>query len=122
MKTTSSTGVSQLLIAWGNGDQEALNKLIPLVYQELHRIAARHMRRESPAHTLQTSGLVNEAYLKLVDQKNVRWQNRAHFFGVASQLMRRILVDHARKHARHKRGGDMKKFSLDETAIVSNDR
>ena len=122
MKTTSSSEVSQLLIAWGNGDEEALKSLIPLVYQELHRMAARHMRNESPGHTLQTSGLVNEAYLKLVDQKNVRWQNRAHFFGVASQLMRRILVDHARKHARIKRGGAMQKLSLDETAIASNDR
>jgi RNA polymerase sigma-70 factor (ECF subfamily) len=103
MKTTSSREVSQWLIAWGNGDQEALKRLIPLVYQELHRLAARYMRHERPEHTLQTSGLVNEAYLKLVDQKNVQWQNRAHFFGVASQLMRRILVDHARRHARFKR-------------------
>ena len=100
MKTTSSREVSQLLIAWGNGDQAALSRLIPLVYQELHRIAARYMRHESPGHTLQTSGLVNEAYVKLVDQKSVHWQNRAHFFGVASQLMRRILIDHARKHDR----------------------
>ena len=122
METIMSSEVSQLLVAWGNGDQAALSRLIPLVYQELHRIAGRHMRRESPGHTLQTSGLVNEAYLKLVDQKNVHWQNRAHFFGVAAQLMRRILVDHARKHARLKRGGDMQKLSLDETAIVSNDR
>ena len=111
-----------MLIAWGNGDQEALSRLIPLVYQELHRMAARYMRRERPGNTLQTSALVNEAYLKLVDQKNVQWQNRAHFFGVASQLMRRILVDHARKHGRIKRGGAMQKLSLDETAIMSPDR
>ena len=122
MKTTSSREVSQLLIAWGNGDQAALSRLIPLVYQELHRIAARYMRHESPGHTLQTSGLVNEAYLKLVDQKNVHWQNRAHFFGVSAQLMRRILVDHARKHARLKRGGATQKLLLDETAIISTDR
>ena len=122
MKTTSSSEVSQLLLAWGDGDQGALSRLIPLVYQELNRMAARYMRRESPGHTLQTSGLVNEAYLKLVDQKNVHWQNRAHFFGVAAQLMRRILVDHARKHARIKRGGDVTKLSLDETAIISPDR
>ena len=122
MKAVSSGEVSQLLIAWGNGEQAALNKLIPLVYQELHRMAARHMRHERPGHTLQTSGLVNEAYLKLVDQKNVQWQNRAHFFGVASQLMRRILVDHARKHTRLKRGGIGENLSLDETAIISRDR
>lgn len=114
--------VTQWLVAWGNGDQAALSNLIPLVYQELHRMAARYMRRENPGHTLQTSGLVHEAYLKLVDQKNVHWQNRAHFFGVAAQLMRRILVDHARKHARFKRGGAAQTFSLDETAILSNDR
>jgi RNA polymerase sigma-70 factor, ECF subfamily len=122
MKTASSREVSQLLIAWGNGDQAALSKLIPLVYQELHRMAARYMRRESPGHTLQTSALVNEVYLKLVDQKNVHWQNRAHFFGVSAQLMRRILVDHARKHARLKRGGATQNLSLDETAILSNAR
>ena len=122
MKTTSSHEVSQLLVAWGDGDQAALSRLIPLVYQELHRMAARYMRRESPGHTLQTSGLVNEAYLKLVDQKNVRWQNRAQFVGVAAQLMRRILVDHARRRARIKRGGATPKLSLDETAIISNDR
>ncbi len=122
MNMASSTEVSQLLIAWGNGDQEALKKLIPIVYQELRRLAARHMRNESPGHTLQTTGLVNEVYLKLVDQKNMQWQNRAQFFGIAAQLMRRILVDHARKHARLKRGGAVQKLSLDETAIVSNDR
>lgn len=114
--------VTQWLVAWSDGDQAALSKLIPLVYQELHRMAARYMRREHPGHTLQTSGLVHEAYLKLVDQKNVRWQNRAHFFGVAAQLMRRILVDHARKHARLKRGGTAQTLSLDDIAIVSTDR
>lgn len=122
MKTASSIEVTQWLVAWGDGDQSALTKLIPLVYQELHKIAARYMRRENPGHTLQTSGLVHEAYLKLVNQKNVRWQNRAHFFGVAAQLMRRILVDHARKHTRLKRGGAGQRLSLDETAIVSTDR
>ena len=119
MEIPSSQEVSQLLIAWGDGDQKALEKLIPLVYRELHRLASRYMRRERPGHTLQTSALVNETYLKLVDQKNVRWQNRAHFFGVAAQLMRRILVDHARTHLRAKRGGHLTKVSLDETAIVS---
>ena len=114
--------VSQLLLAWSEGDEQALEKLTPLVYRELHKLAARYMRRESPGHTLQTSALVNEAYLKLVDQKRVRWQNRAHFFGVASQLMRRILVDHARTHARVKRGGDASIVPLDEVAIISQER
>ena len=122
MKTTSSHEVSQLLVAWGNGDQAALSRLIPLVYQELHRMAGRYLRRENPVHTVQTSGLVNEAYLKLVDQKNMRWQNRAQFFGVAAQMMRRILVDHARRRSRIKRGGATPKLSLDETAIISKDR
>ena len=121
MKTPSPTEVSDLLIAWGNGDQEALHKLIPLVYKELHRLAARYMRRESPGHTLQTSALVNEAYLKLVNQKKVQWQNRAHFFGVAAQLMRRILVDHAKTRTRAKRGAGVHNLSLDEAAIVSMD-
>lgn len=118
MKTASSTEVSDLLVAWGNGDQEALNKLIPLVYRELHRLAGHYMRKESPGHTLQTSALVNEVYMKLVDQNKVRWQNRAHFMGVAAQLMRRILVDHARKRTRVKRGGDVDKVSLDETTMM----
>jgi RNA polymerase sigma-70 factor (ECF subfamily) len=122
MTLIPTSEVSQLLIAWGNGDQSALDRLIPLVYQELHRIAARHMRQENPGHTLQTTGLVNEAYLKLVDQKNMQWQNRAQFFGVAAQLMRRILVDHARKHSRIKRGQGIPKLSLDETAIMSRDK
>lgn len=122
MNTLGSKEISQLLNAWGNGDQAALDKLIPLVYDELHRLAARYMRRESPDHTLQTSALVNEAYIKLIDQKNVRWQNRAHFFGIAAQLMRRILVDHARKHGRAKRGAGVPKLPLHETAVVSVDQ
>lgn len=122
MKTTSSSDVTELLRAWADGDQEALNKLIPLVYQELHRLASRYMRKENPNHTLQTSALVNEAYLKLVDQKKLRWQNRAHFFGVAAQLMRRILVDHARTRASLKRGAGAPKLSFDEAVIVSVDR
>src|SRR6476659_8478836 len=95
MTEASSENVTGLLLAWSDGDQAALEKLIPLVYAELHRLARRYMRRENPGHTLQTSALVNEAYLRLVDQRNVRWQNRSHFFGIAAQLMRRILVDHA---------------------------
>ena len=122
MKTVSSNEITQLLLAWGNGDKEALNKLIPLVQEELHRLAARHMRREKPGHTLQTTALVNEAYCKLIDQKNVRWQNRAHFFGIAAQLMRRILVDHARGRARVKRGGAAQTISLDETLLIPQTR
>jgi RNA polymerase sigma factor (TIGR02999 family) len=122
MKTLPSKEITQLLSAWSNGDQKALDKLIPLVYEELHRLAARYMRRENPGHTLQTSALVNEAYIKLIGQKNVRWQNRAHFFGIAAQLMRRILVDHARTHGALKRGAGASKLPLDETAIVALDR
>jgi RNA polymerase sigma factor (TIGR02999 family) len=122
MKTLPSKEITQLLSAWSNGDQKALDKLIPLVYEELHRLAARYMRRENPGHTLQTSALVNEAYIKLIGQKNVRWQNRAHFFGIAAQLMRRILVDHARTHGALKRGAGASRLPLDETAIVALDR
>ena len=120
--TSSSNSVSQLLIAWGQGDEAALEQLTPLVYDELHRLARRYMRRESPGHTLQTSALVNEAYLRLIDQRNVSWQNRSHFFGIASQLMRRILVDHARSHARQKRGGNAQRLSLNTTAVSTKER
>src|SRR6476469_9058780 len=97
--------VSQLLVKWGEGDQAALDKLMPLVYGELRRLASNYLRRERQNHTLQPTAMVNEAYLKLIDQKSARWQNRAHFYGVAAQLMRRILVDHARQHKAAKRGG-----------------
>jgi RNA polymerase sigma factor (TIGR02999 family) len=111
--------VTQLLIGWSEGDKEALDKLVPLVYDELRRQAARYLRRERVGHTLQTTALIHEAYLKLVDQKNVHWQNRAHFFGIAAQLMRRILVDHARTKKRAKRGGSDIRVSLaDATAIA----
>lgn len=98
-------GVTQLLVDWGKGDQAALEKLMPLVYDELRRLASNYLRRERATHTLQPTALVNEAYLKLVDQRNAKWQNRAHFFGISAQLMRRILVDHARQHQAAKRGG-----------------
>ena len=101
----SSEGITQLLIDWGKGDQAALEKLMPLVYSELRRLASNYLRRERAGHTLQPTALVNEAYLKLVDQRNANWQNRAHFFGISAQLMRRILVDHARQHQAVKRGG-----------------
>ncbi len=114
--------VTQLLADWSNGNQAALDKLMPLVYEELHRLAHRYMNRERPGNSLQTSGLVHEAFMKLVDQRNVRWQNRAHFFGIAAQLMRRILVDYARSRQYAKRGGDAHQVSLDEGLIVSEER
>jgi RNA polymerase sigma factor (TIGR02999 family) len=114
--------VTQLLTAWSDGDQTAREQLMPLVYEELHRLAHRYMKRESPGHTLQTSALVNEAFVRLVDQKNVRWQNRAHFFGIAAQLMRRILVDHARGRQTAKRGGGLNPVSFDDGLYVSDER
>jgi RNA polymerase sigma-70 factor, ECF subfamily len=117
-----SQGVTQLLVDWSNGDQAALEQLLPMVNAELRQLARRYMRRETPGHTLQTSALVNEAYLRLIDQKNARWQNRAQFFGVAAQLMRRILIDHARSHHYQKRGGGAIRVSLDEAAAVTEAR
>lgn len=106
-------GVTQLLIDWSEGDQTALDKLMPLVYDELRRLAGNCLRRERREHTLQPTALVNEAYLRLIDQRNARWQNRAQFFGISAQLMRRILVDHARQHQAAKRGGsDQKRLSI----------
>jgi RNA polymerase sigma factor (TIGR02999 family) len=119
MTKPSAHEVTQLLHAWSHGNQEALDQLLPLVYGELHRLARRYMAGERPGHTLQTTELVNEAYLRLVDWKNVEWQNRAHFFGVAAQMMRRILVDFARSRHYAKRGGDARKVSLAEAAGVS---
>jgi RNA polymerase sigma factor (TIGR02999 family) len=119
---TASQEVTQLLVDWSNGDQAALDKLLPLVNDELRQLARRYMRRESPGHTLQTSALINEAFLRLVDQQRVRWQNRAHFFGVAARLMRRVLIDHARSHRYAKRGGGALKVSLDEAAAVTEAR
>jgi RNA polymerase sigma factor (TIGR02999 family) len=110
--------VTQLLIGWGKGDKEALDQLVPIVYEELRRQAARYLRRERVGHTLQTTALIHEAYLRLVDQKNVHWQNRAHFFGIAAQLMRRILVDHARTKKRAKRGGSDVRVSLGDVQAV----
>src|SRR5258705_13635111 len=108
-----SEGVTQLLVDWSNGDQKALDKLMPLVYSELRRLASNYLRRERAGHTLQPTALVNEAYLKLIDQRHAKWQNRAQFFGVSAQLMRRILVDHARQHRAVKRGGaDQQRLSV----------
>ena len=115
----SPLNVTQLLVNWNNGDQAALDQLLPLVNDELRRLARNYLRRESPGHTLQPTALVNEAYLRLIDQKQVQWQNRAHFFGIAAQLMRRILVDHARRHAYAKRGGGAIQVSFDEGMAVT---
>ncbi|MEP6922208.1 MAG: sigma-70 family RNA polymerase sigma factor [bacterium] len=114
--------VTQLLVAWGSGDQAARDELMPLVYEELRRLAHQCVRRERPDHTLQTSALLNEAYLRLVDQKNIQWQDRAHFFGIAARLMRQVLVDYARKRRYAKRGGDAHRVPLDEAMIVSEER
>lgn len=114
--------VTQLLIGWSQGDKEALDKLVPLVYDELRRQAARYLRRERVGHTLQTTALIHEAYVRLVDQKNVHWQNRAHFFGIAAQLMRRILVDHARTKKRAKRGGSDIRVSFSEATLKAKDQ
>ena len=112
--TLASHSVTQMLLDWSEGDREALDKLIPIVYSELRLRAARYLRRERPGHTLQTTALIHETYLRLVEQKQVRWQNRAHFFGIAAQLMRRILVDHARQRDAAKRGGADLRLTLDE--------
>jgi len=120
MPEPQSQEVTQLLAAWSDGDRSALDRLLPLVDRELHRLAHRYMSHEREDHTLQTTALVNEAYLKLIDQK-VDWQSRAHFFGIAAQIMRRILIDHARKHLGPKHGGG-KTISLEEVAVISDER
>lgn len=108
-----------MLREWSDGKPQALDNLLPLVYDELHRQAARFLRKERPGHTLQTTALIHEAYLKLIDQRDVTWQNRTHFFAVAAQAMRRILVDHARAKYREKRGGDNIKLSLDDATMIA---
>ena len=119
---SSTHEVTELLTAWSGGDKAALDKLMPLIHQELRRLAHHYMSRERPGHTMQTTALVNEAYLRLVNREGVHWQNRAHFFAIASQLMRHILVDHARSHAYAKRGGGAQTISLDEAMVVSQER
>jgi RNA polymerase sigma-70 factor, ECF subfamily len=109
--------VSKLLLAWSDGDRRALDRLTPIVYKELHRLARRYMQRERPGHSLQTTALVHEAYMRLVDYKRMQWQNRAHFFAVSAQVMRRILVEHARRR-NLKRGGARQHVSLEEAAVV----
>ncbi|HLK31460.1 MAG TPA: sigma-70 family RNA polymerase sigma factor [Terriglobales bacterium] len=120
MPEETSAEVTVLLSAITKGDAEAASRLVPLVYGELRRLAASYMRRERPDHTLQATALVHEAYLKLVEQRAANWQSRAHFFGVAAQLMRRILIDHARGHLRQKRGGEQHKVSLEEALVFSD--
>ena len=112
---------TQLLLAWREGDQQALVRLTPMVYDELHRLARHYMAQEQPGHTLQPTALVNEAYLRLVDSSKVRWQGRAHFIAIAAQLMRRILVDFARSRRYQKRGGDWRQVTLEEGLVVSGE-
>ena len=122
MVTPSPKEVTQLLVDWSGGNKAALDQLMPLVHRELRRLASSYLRKERSDHTLQTTALVNEAYLRLIDQHSVEWQNRAHFFGIASQLMRRILVDHARSRHVAKRGGGARHVPLDEAIVVSAQR
>ena len=121
METVSPQDITQLLSDWSKGDRSALNKLAPLVHTELRRIARRQMNQERVGHTLQATALVNEAYLKLAGQKEFQWQDRAHFYAVCAQVMRHILIDHARSHARDKRGGGAVQVSLDEAALVAEE-
>src|SRR5262245_22074177 len=119
---TGLKDVTELLAEWSKGNESAGDELIPLVYTHLHRLAARHMARERSDHSLQATELVNAAYLRLVDQRRARWQNRAHFFALASRIMRRILVDHARRRRYAKRGGGAHPVSLDEAVMVSKSK
>ncbi len=114
--------VTRLLESWSSGRQEALDELMPLVYQELRKMAKQYMNSQPSGHTLQTTALIHEAYLKLADQKDKQWQNRTHFFAVAAQAMRHILVDHARSHQTEKRGGETQIISLEDVANISNER
>ena len=122
MATLSPQEVTKLLADWGSGDRSALNKLLPLVHAELRRIARRQMSHERPGHTLQATALVNEAYLKLAGQQGFEWHNRAHFFAVAAQVMRHILIDHARAQARDKRGGGAQQISFNDASVLAEDQ
>lgn len=119
MPSTTPRDITRLLLAWSDGDDSALRVLVPLIHDELHRLASHYMRGERGAHTLQTTALVNEVFLRLIDVKSVRWQNRAHFFGVSANLMRRVLVDFARSRDTGKRGGGAVRLSLDDALTVS---
>jgi RNA polymerase sigma factor (TIGR02999 family) len=120
--TAATHEVTELLHDWSEGDESALERLMPLVYEELHRLAHQHMKREKPGHILQTSALINEAYLRLVDRPRIHWQNRAQFFGIAARVMRRILVDEARKRKTDKRGGDAIRVTLNEATNVAHEQ
>lgn len=122
MKSPARHQITELLAEWRDGNQSALDELYPLVYDELHRLARRYMSRERKDHTLQTTALINEAYVRLVDQKNVNWANRSHFFAISAQIMRRILIDHARRHTYAKRGGGAQQVSLEEVAAITPDQ
>jgi RNA polymerase sigma-70 factor (ECF subfamily) len=121
-RMSASHSVTQLLEQWNHGDREALDKLMPLIYEELRKMARRYMRQQNPGHTLQTTALIHEAYLRMVKQKEKHFENRAHFFGVAAQAMRHILVDYARSRHAAKRGGDARPISLEEAALVTEER
>ena len=114
--------ITELLVDWNNGDKSAIDKLLPLVEKELHRLAHSYMRRENPNHTLQTTALINETYMRLVDQRRVQWQNRAHFFGISAQIMRRILLNYARDQNRQKRGGKVVHVSLSNASIMPDEK
>ena len=122
MQTPPSNEITPLLLRWSQGDGVALSLLLPIVYQELHRLAQSYLRRERADHTLQPTALINEAYLRLVKQDSPEWQSRSHFFGVAARLMRQILVENARTHARDKRGGGVPDLALDEAWLYSNEK
>ena len=122
MSTPPTHEITQWLVGWSDGDPSALEKLTPLVYRELHRLAQAYMRGERPGHTLQTTALVNEAYVRLIDADRMGWQNRAHFYGVAAKLMRHILVDFARSRDQVKRGGGVEPLPLDEACTITTDR
>src|SRR5215211_8458307 len=122
MDALESRDLTELLVAWSDGDEAALDRLAPLVHAELHRLASHYMRRERGDHLMQTSALINEAYVRLIDWKAVRWQNRAHFFGVAAQIMRRILVDFARRRPRVDKDHEAVRMSLDEALTTSSER
>ncbi len=119
---SETSQITELLVSWCNGDKAALERLMPLVERELHRLAHGYMRREQGDHTLQTTALINETFLRLVDQNRVRWQNRAHFYGISAQIMRRVLLNYARDKRRNKRGGGAYKVSLSEADAVSEQR
>jgi RNA polymerase sigma-70 factor, ECF subfamily len=119
---SSPSEITELLVCWSNGDRAALERLLPLVERELRRLAHTYMRREHPDHTLQTTALINETFLRLVDQSRVRWQNRAHFYGIAAQLMRRVLLNYARDKGRDKRGGGAFKVSLSKADLLSDEK